>query len=127
MRSPKLIFRATRTSLNTVHGVTPELRPRLPSSESSVPLKSAMHGSWKTPVGENLELTPEPQSGFTNVFGRPVSEDNCRLSPLLVMMLNGRPELNWISGAKIQLLSSFPAKLWPPTRPLLYTPLNTQR
>src|SRR5260370_32742346 len=61
MRSPKRIFFATRRSSNTVHGVVPALRPRFPSRERSVPLKSAIHGSWKTPVGENLGLTPVPE------------------------------------------------------------------
>src|SRR5208282_3896442 len=98
-------------SLKTVHGATPALRPRLPSSEARPegpiwPLKLKMHGSWKTPVGEYFELTgvfPRAvHAGFTNVLGRPVSEDNCRLSSLPVMMLNGRPELSSIRGARVQ-------------------------
>ena len=53
-----------------------------------------MHGSWKTPVGEYLEATfrSAPWAGSRHALGRPVSEDNWRLSPLPVMMLNGRPE-----------------------------------
>src|SRR2546423_13825328 len=127
IRSPKLIVRAIRTSLKTVHGVTPELRPRLPSRERSVPLKLARQGSWKTPLGENFDDTGVVQLGFTNVFGLPVNEDSCRLSPLPVRMLNGRPELKSISGAKVQSLSSLPAKPLPPTLPPWKTPLKTKR
>src|SRR6266704_1904856 len=67
---------ATRRSLKTVHGVTPALRPRLPSRDASVPLKSRMQGSWKIPVGEYFDLTGwfpiEVHAGFSKVFGRPV-------------------------------------------------------
>src|SRR5271155_4805421 len=104
-------------SLNTFQGVTPALRPRLPSSEARVPSKPRMQGSWKTPVGEYLEFTGRlprlVQAGFTNVFGRPVSEESCRLSPLPVMMLNGRPVPNSISGASVQLLRNLLLKLEP--------------
>src|SRR3954471_4561885 len=127
MRSPKLILRATRTSSNTVHGVTPELRPRLPSKDSSVPLKLAMHGSWNTPVGENLDETGVPHAGFTNVFGLPVSDDSCRLSPLPVRMLNGHPELKSMLGPRVQPLSSLPPKPSPPPLPAWNTPLKTNR
>src|SRR6267142_6270471 len=95
-----------RMSENATHGDTPRLRPKLPSSDCSVPSKPAMQGSWKTPVGENLELTVAPQAGLTVTLGRPVSEEICRLSPLPVTMLNGRPEANWTSGANVQLLKS---------------------
>src|SRR4029077_11747250 len=110
---------ATRRSLKTVHGVTPALRPKLPSRERSVPLKLRMQGAWKVPVGENFDWTGlfpiAVHAGFSKVLGRPVSEDNWRLSPLPVMMLNGRPEPNSIKGATVQLLKNFPAKLSPPS------------
>src|SRR5271163_1797602 len=109
-------------SLKTVHGETAALRPRLPSSEARVPLKLRMQGSWKTPVGEYFELTglfPRAvHAGFTKVLGRPVSEDNCRLSPLPVMMLKGRPELSSIRGARVQLLKNLLAKPLPPSLPV---------
>src|ERR1051325_2372946 len=100
----------TRKSLNTVQGVVPALRPRLPSSDRSVPSKFATQDSWRTPVGEYFEFTPEPHAGLTNVFGRDVRDDNCRLSPLPVRMLNGRPEPNSISGANVQSLKTARAK-----------------
>src|SRR5258708_17323349 len=113
---------AMRRSLNTVHGVRPALRPRLPSSDSSVPLKAAPQGSWNCPVGENFDDTgtfPEAvHAAFTVVFGLPVSDESCRLSPLPVMMLNGRPELNSISGADVQSLRKALAKPPPPTCPV---------
>src|SRR5450759_3443692 len=113
---------ATRRSLKTVHGVMPALRPRLPSREASVPLKLRMQGSWKTPGGENFELTGlfpiAVHAGFSKVLGRPVSDDNCRLSPLLVMMLKGRPEPNSIRGANVQLLKSLLAKPLPLSLPV---------
>ena len=40
------------------------------------------------------------------MFGRAVKDDNCRLSWLPVMMLNGRPEANSIRGANVQLLKN---------------------
>src|SRR5229473_2466176 len=110
---------ATRRSLKTVHGVTPALRPRLPSREASVPLKSRMQGSWKTPVGENFDWTGlfpiDVHAGFSKVLGRPVRDDNWRLSPLPVRMLNGRPEPNSIRGATVQLLKSLLARPSPPS------------
>src|SRR6266404_6508232 len=113
---------ATRRSLKTVHGVTPALRPRLPSRDASVPLKSRMQGSWKIPVGEYFDLTGwfpiEVQAAFSKVLGRPVSEDNWRLSPLPVRMLNGRPEPNSIRGANVQLLKTLLAKPSPPSLPV---------
>src|ERR1035437_10451449 len=109
-RSPKNNFLETRMSLKTVHGVMPALRPRLPSRDASVPLKSARQGSCKTPVGEYLLLKEVPQAGLAVVLGRLVREDNWRLSPPAVMMLNGRPEPNSMRGAKVQLLKSLPAK-----------------
>src|SRR3954471_13240309 len=107
----------TLRSLNTVQGVVPALRPRLPSRERSVPSKFAMQGSWKTPVGEYFEFTPGPQAGLTNVFGREVRDDNCRLSPLPVRMLNGRPDPNSISGAKVQSLKNARANPLEPAFP----------
>src|ERR1700722_8881842 len=105
---------ATRRSLNKVQGETPALRERFPSSDKSVPLKSAGQGSWKTPVGEYLELTAGKPSavhpGLTKVFGRPVSDESCKLSPSLVMMLKGRPLATSMMGAKVQSLKNFPAK-----------------
>src|SRR5712692_7794341 len=118
---------ATRRSLNTVQGVIPALRLRLPSSEISVPSKLAPQGSCKVPVGEYLEGMGGPQAGLTVVLGRPVSDDNCKLSPLPVMMLNGRPELNSTKGAKVQLLKSLLAKPSPESLPVWYTPLKTKR
>src|SRR5260221_8979985 len=100
----------TRGSKKPVHGKPPPLRPRLPSSDSRVPVKPSAQGSWKTPVGEYLELTGAfpavVHAGFTKVLGRPVSEDSCRLLPLPVMMLKGRPEAKSTSGAKVQLLKN---------------------
>src|SRR5260370_20840171 len=102
-RSPKNTFLATRISLKTVHGVMPALRPRVPSSETSVPLKLKMQGSCKTPVGEYLLLKEVPQAGLAVVLGRLVREDNWRLSPPAVMMLNGRPEPKLTRGDKDHL------------------------
>src|SRR5882757_8418245 len=118
---------ATRRSLNTVQGVMPALRRRLPSSEIRVPSKLARHGSCKVPVGEYLEFTGSAQPGLTVVLGRPVSEDNCRLSPLPVMTLNGLPELNSTSGANVQSLKNLLAKPAPESLPVWYTPLKTKR
>src|ERR1700730_11747865 len=114
---------ATRRSLKTVHGVIPALRPRLPSRETSVPLKFRMQGSWKNPVREYFEATallPQPSIGVPEgtTLGRPVREDNWRLSPLPVMMLNGRPEPNSIRRANVQLLKNLLAKLSPPSLPV---------
>jgi len=47
-----------------------------------------------------------PQAGFVVVFGRPVSDESCRLSPLPVMILKGRPEPNSINGANVQSLKN---------------------
>src|ERR1700704_4908158 len=99
----------TRRSLNTVQGEIPALRPRLPSSDNNVPLKSAAQTSCSIPVVEYLDFTAVPQAGLAKVLGRLVREDNCKLSPLPVMMLNGRPEPNSIKGAKVQSLRNFPA------------------
>src|SRR5882672_4870893 len=123
---------ATRRSLNTVQGVIPALRRRLPSSEISVPSKPKMQGSWKIPVGENFDWTTAfpnraVHAGVSNVFGLPVSEDNCRLSPLPVMILNGRPELNSTRGANVQSLKTLLTKPLPESLPVWYTPLNTKR
>src|SRR5271156_2399511 len=107
-RSLNVTRLAKRTSLKTTHGAMPALRPRFPSSDARVPLKLKTQGSWKPPVAEYFELTGRfpiaVHAGFTKVLGRPVREDNWRLSPLPVMMLNGRPELNSIRGASVQLL-----------------------
>src|SRR5260370_14190029 len=104
---------ATRRSLKTVHGVTPALRPRLPSREASVPLNSRIQGAWKVPVGEYFDWTGlfpiAVHAGFSKVLGRPVSEDNCRLSPLPAMMLKGRPEPNSIEEATVQYVKTFVA------------------
>src|SRR5579871_1468023 len=114
--------RATRRSSNTVHGCTPELRPRFPSRESSVPLKFSMQGSWNTPVGDAFEVTgvfpSAVHAGLTNVFGRPVSDESCRLSPLAVMMLYGRPDATSIRGANVQLLRNFLPNPGPANLPL---------
>ena len=75
-------------------------------------MNGRIQGSWKTPVGEYFELTPEPHAGSTKVFGRDVKDDNCRLSPLPVRMLNGRPDPNSISGAIVQSLRN--ARTKPP-------------
>src|SRR5215470_18517291 len=109
---------ATRKSLKTVQGATPVLRPRLPSNESRVPSKLKRHGSWKTPVGENREDTDSPHAGLTNVFGRTVKDESCRLLPFPVMMLKGRPEANSTSGAKVQSLRNLLPNPSPPTRPV---------
>src|ERR1700733_13977722 len=112
---------ATRRSLKTVQGVTPALRPRFPSRDSSVPLNASGQGSWNTPVGEYFDGTAgfpaAVQTGLTKVLGRPVREDNCRLSSFPVMMLNGRPEPNSTSGAIVQLLKNLLPKPSPPGFP----------
>jgi len=74
-------------------------------------------------VGENLEGTVAYPQLFVGVpaattLGRLVSEDNWRLSPPLVMMLKGRPELNSIWGANVQLLKSLLAKPLPLSLPV---------
>src|SRR6266496_361420 len=122
-RSPIGMRFETRRSLNTVHGVTPALRPRLPSSCRRVggtPLSknSATHGACRTLVGENFDFAMAPQAGLVVVFGLPVNDDSWRLSPLPVMMLNGRPELNSISGAKVQSLRKALANPLPLTCPV---------
>src|SRR5215467_11117015 len=117
-RSPKYSRLAILRSLKTVQGVVPALRPRFPSRDSIVPSKPAMQGSWNTPVGENFECTTCPQAGFTVTFGRPVTEESCRLSPFPVMMLNGRPDPNSTSGATVQLLNNLLAKPLPERRPV---------
>src|SRR5258706_5522997 len=108
MRSRIGMRLAMRRSLNTVQGVRPALRPRLPSSDSSVPLKAAPQGSWNCPVEENFDATgtfPEAvHAAFTVVLGLHVSDESCRLSPLPVMMLKGRSELNSINGANVQAI-----------------------
>src|SRR6267142_4521500 len=114
-------------SEKAAQGVKPALRPRFPSRESSVPSKFARHGSWKIPVGENFDFTVGPQLTLATVFGRPGKEDNCKLSPLPVMMLKGLPEENSTRGANVQLLRNFLAKLSPDSLPLWYTPLKTKR
>src|SRR5258707_15651377 len=108
----------TRISENATHGDRPRLRPRLPSRDCSVPVKPATQGSWKTPVGENLELTVAPQAGLTVTLWRPVSEEICRLSPLPVTMLNGRPDANWTSGANVQSLKNLLLNESPPNLPV---------
>src|SRR5258708_23490992 len=123
---------ATRRSLNTVHGERPALRRRLPSSCVSVgkvPVRTKlmMQGACRVPVGEYLLLKTVPQVGSTAVLGRPVSEDNCKVSPLPVMILNGRPEMNSTSGANVQSLKQLLAKPSPESFPVWYTPLNTNR
>src|SRR5580692_2019558 len=118
---------ATRMSLKATHGESPALRPRLPSRESKVPSKAARQGSWKIPVGENLEATVGPQLGLAMVLGRPVNADNCRLSSTPVTMLKGLPEANSIRGASVQLLKNLLVKPSPASLPLWYTPLKTKR
>src|SRR4051794_2022345 len=125
-RSPKKNRRDTRRSLNTVQGLTPALRARLPSNACSVgvPPKAndAKQGSWKNPVGEKVEVTVGPHGfgavpGFTT-FGLPVLGENWKLSGLPVMMLKGRPEATSMIGAKVQLLSSLLAKPSPEILPV---------
>src|SRR5579859_2920319 len=116
--SPKWMRLETRMSSNTVHGVMPALRPRLPSSCSSVgtvcvATKPLMQGSCSTPVGEYFDLYTGPQAGLTTVLGRPVSDESWKLSPLPVMMLNGRPEAISSSGANVQSLKNLPANPLP--------------
>src|SRR5437763_1628491 len=127
IRSPRLIRFATRKSLNTVHGFTPALRARLPSSACNVAVepgaaKIAKQGSWKNPVGENFEATVGPH-GLSGVpegttLGRPVLGENWKLSGLPVRMLNGRPEAISTIGATVQLLKNLLAKLSPESLPL---------
>ena len=62
--------------------------------------------------------TTAPQAGSTVVFGRLVSDESWRLSPLPVRMLKGRPEEISSNGAKVQSLSIFLAKPLPPTFPV---------
>ena len=69
-----------------------------------------MHGSWNTPVGENFDFTSVPQAGSAIVLGRPSSDDSWKLSPLPVMMLNGRPELNFDERRKRPVAEEFAAK-----------------
>src|SRR5262249_10782090 len=131
-RSPKFTRLATRRSLNTVHGCTPALRPRLPSScrrvgVVKVATNPLMQGSWKVPLGECFDCTAIPQNGSTVVFGRPVRADNCRLFPFPVMMLNGLPEATSITGANVQSLSSLLTNPLLLNRPVWYTPLKTKR
>src|SRR5579863_5891524 len=113
----------TRRSSKTVQGWIPALRPRLPSSccrVGVVPVglealgrNPKIQGSCSCPVGEYLDLKDVPQAGSTVVFGRPVRDDSCRLSPLPVMMLKGRPEETSMMGAKVQSLRNFPLKPLP--------------
>src|SRR5215467_9308768 len=115
-------------SSNTVHGVSPALRPRLPSSCRSVGMvpvgfvalgrNPRMHGSWKVPLGENFDWYTAPQAGSTVVLGRPVREDSWRLSPLAVTMLNGRPEETSMIGANVQSLKNLLLNPEPPTLPV---------
>src|SRR5208283_3410815 len=109
-----------------VHGVMPALRPRLPSSEARPerpiwPFHSAMHGSWRTPVGEYCDCTgvfpSAVQVAFTKVLGRPVRGENWRLSALPVRTLNGRPAPTSICGANVQLLKNLLAKPLPLSLP----------
>src|SRR5437660_1269992 len=105
--------RQSRRSLKTVQGLRPPLRGKLPARASKVGVppaaNTAKQGSWKKPVGENFEGTGAPHPTFGapagTTFGRPVLGENWKLSGLPVMMLNGRPEANSISGATVQLLS----------------------
>src|SRR5579864_60882 len=126
-RSPKEIFRPIRRSLNTTQGFTPAFRPKLPSSARSVGVppaaKSPKHGSWKKPVGENLDATagsPQALGGVpaATTFGRPVSGENWKLSGLPVRMLNGRPDATSIIGAIVQSLKRRLANESPPNLPL---------
>src|SRR5579872_4579239 len=66
IRSPNGMRFEKRISPKAVHGVTPALRARLPSSCNNVGVvpiglvalgrKPRTHGSWKWPVGEYFEL-----------------------------------------------------------------------
>src|SRR6185437_12898044 len=107
-RSVKLIRFETRISSNTVQGVTPALRPRLPSSWRRVGVvprlvalgrNLRMQGSCNWPVGEYFDEYTGPQAGSTVVFGRPVKDESCMLFPFPVMMLKGRPEFTSTIGA----------------------------
>src|SRR5579864_1701716 len=109
---------ATRISSKTVQGSMPALRPRLPSSWRRVGVvkvatKPLMQGSCSEPEGEYLDLYDAPHAGLTVVLGRPVRDDNWRLSPLPVMMLNGRPEAMSSSGAIVQSLKTLRTKPLP--------------
>src|SRR5579864_5347035 len=124
-----------RRSLKTTQGFTPPLRPKVPSSDCRVGVPPAANcakqGSWKKPVGENLDGTagPQPRSGAPadTMLGRPVSGENWKLSGLPVRMLNGLPEAISMIGATVQSLNKRLTKLFPPNLPLWYTPLNTNR
>src|SRR5581483_5234983 len=111
----------------TVVGLTPALRPRLPVK---VPFRK--HGNWKKPVGEKLEATtgsPHAVGGAlpSTTLGRSVPTPRSKLRSVLVMMLNGLPLPTSITGASVQSLNSLLPRPSPPSRPLLYTPLNTKR
>src|SRR6185312_15363782 len=121
-------------SVKIVIGRVPALRPRFPSSEplktpSKVP--SIKHGTWKAPVGEALEATVAKPQAFAGVpgataLGRSVDVLKLKFWSVAVTMLNGRPELNSMIGASVQLLNSLFQKV-SPSFPLWYMPLNTKR
>src|SRR5260370_38409831 len=100
---------ATRRSLKTVHGVTPALRPKLPSREGSVPLKLRMQGSWKIPVGENFAVVGLFQivvhAGVSKWLCRPVSEANGWFSAWRGRMVKGRPETNSVRGRTVPVVT----------------------
>src|SRR5579863_6891129 len=120
-----------RRSLNTVHGCTPALRARLPSSESSVVLEVAVkHGSCSNPVGEYFDATTGPQAGFpapVATFGRAAVGANWKFVLSPVVIRNGRPDPASTIGATVQLRKNFLAKPSPGSAPDWYTPLNTKR
>src|SRR5579863_5172284 len=121
-----------RRSLNTVHGCTPALRARSPSSESSVVLEVAVkHGSWKNPVGEYLEATsgpqPLPAAEPVTTFGRAAVGANWKFVLSPVMIRNGRPDATSTMGEKVQWLKNFLKKPSPLSFPDWRTALNTKR
>src|SRR5260370_5300152 len=119
MRSVKPMERAMRISVNMVMGRFPALRPRLPSREPvklpSRGLASTKHGIWKAPVGDTFEGTvgkPQALVGVAGAtaLGRSVEVLKLKFWSVAVTILNGRPELNSMIGARVQSLNTLPQK-----------------
>src|SRR5437660_12425543 len=126
-RSLKLKVRATRMSVKIVIGRTPALRPRLPSrlplKTPSSGLASIKHGTWNAPVGEAFDGTVGKPQAFVGVptataFGRSVEVLKLKFWSVAVTMLKGRPELNSMIGARVQLLRNLPMNPLAPLLPL---------
>src|SRR5438270_4773493 len=122
IRSPSPMLLAKRISVKTVIGRVPALRPRLPSrvpvNDPSSGLESMKHGIWKAPVGEAFEATVgKPQAlvavPTATAFGRSVAVLKLKFWSVAVTTLNGRPELNSMIGASVQLLRNLPQKFDP--------------